>query len=69
MVKKSKSKKPRYKINARRIRGECQELERPLRELSRRGVKRVQLFITDDLPGIENVTNMVYLGSESQLWV
>jgi len=35
-------------------------LERPLRELSRRGVKKVQLFITDDLPGIENAIKMVY---------
>ncbi len=42
---------------------------RPLRELSRRGVKKVQLFITDDLPGIENAIKMVYPGSEWQLCV
>jgi transposase-like protein len=40
-----------------------------LRELNRRGVKKVQLFITDDLPGVENVIKMVYPGSEWQLCV
>jgi transposase-like protein len=43
--------------------------EEILRELSRRGVKKVQLFITDDLPGIENAIKMVYPGSEWQLCV
>ncbi|QER41883.1 hypothetical protein F1847_03640 [Thermodesulfobacterium sp. TA1] len=49
--------------------GECQELGKPLRELNRRGVKKVQLFITDDLPGIENAIKMVYPASEWQLCV
>jgi transposase-like protein len=44
-------------------------LGRPLRELNRRGVKKVQLFITDNLPGIENAIKMVYPGSEWQLCV
>ena len=42
---------------------------KPLRELNRRGVKKVQLFITDDLPGIENAIKMVYPASEWQLCV
>jgi transposase-like protein len=44
-------------------------LGKPLRELNRRGVKKVQLFITDDLPGIENAIKMVYPASEWQLCV
>ena len=40
-----------------------------LRELNRRGIKKVQLFITDDLPGIENAIKMVYPSSEWQLCV
>jgi len=43
--------------------------EEILRELNRRGVKKVQLFITDDLPGIENAIKMVYPASEWQLCV
>jgi len=39
-------------------------LGKTLRELSRRGVKKVQLFITYDLSGIENGIKMVYPASE-----
>jgi transposase-like protein len=50
-------------------REKCQELREPLRKLNRGGVKRVQVFITDDIPGIENSIKMVYPGSEWQFWV
>ena len=34
--------------------------EEVLRELKRRDVKRIELFITDDLPRIEEAIKMVY---------
>jgi len=44
-------------------------LGKPLRELNRRRVKRVQVFITNDIPGIEDSIKMVYPSSEWQFWV
>jgi transposase-like protein len=48
-------------------REKCQELRGPLRKLNWRRVKRVQVFITDNLSGIENAIKMVYPVLEWQL--
>ena len=43
--------------------------EEVLKELNRRGVKRVELFTTDDLPGIENTVKRIYPASNWQICV
>jgi len=74
----SNSKQGKSRLGSREILGfwlfgsegeSAKNWEEILRELSRRGVKKVQLFITDDLPGIENVIKMVYPSSEWQFCV
>ena len=43
--------------------------EQVLRELRERGVRKVRLFVTDDLPGIEEAIRRVFPGAEWQLCV
>ena len=43
--------------------------EEVLKELKRRGVRRVQIFITDDLPGLEEAIKKIFPDSDWQLCV
>ena len=43
--------------------------EEVLKDINRRGVKKVELFISDDLPGIEDAIKRIYPGSDWQVCV
>jgi len=43
--------------------------EEVLKDINRRGVKKVELFISDDLPGIEDAIKRIYPGSNWQVCV
>jgi transposase-like protein len=51
------------------LRGKCQKLGRNFKRVKLAWVKKVQLFITDDLPDIENAIKMIYPDSEWKLCV
>jgi len=47
----------------------AQNWEEVLKDLRRRGVKKVRIFVTDDLPGIEEAIRKIFPGADWQLCV